>query len=70
MVSPVIIARVVFGILGVAIAIDVAYTIAIDGTPFRMDVLSPWMACTLHDFYTNVSVLLKRLLNYDLLERD
>ncbi|OMP01769.1 hypothetical protein CCACVL1_03010, partial [Corchorus capsularis] len=30
------------------------YTISIDGLPFRMELLTPWMAATLVDFYINV----------------
>lgn len=33
------------------------YTIAIDGLPFRKDLLTPWMAATLVDYYINVFVL-------------
>jgi hypothetical protein len=32
----------------------VIYTVITDGLPFRKDLLTPWMAATLLDFYINV----------------
>ncbi|KAL6602900.1 hypothetical protein ACP70R_043261 [Stipagrostis hirtigluma subsp. patula] len=52
--SCVIIGRIVFSILGIFMVAVVAYTVIIDGLPFRKDLLTPWMAATLIDFYINV----------------
>eukprot|EP00850_Spirogloea_muscicola_P013307 SM000089S23863 [mRNA] locus=s89:448777:450535:+ [translate_table: standard] len=44
--------------LAAAMACAVAYTCATDGSPFRTDILTPWMKATLLDFYLNVAVLI------------
>jgi hypothetical protein len=54
MVSAVLIGRFVFVALGFATAITVLYTCLTDGTPFRSELLVPWMTATLIDFYVNV----------------
>uniref|UniRef100_A0A0D3GI46 Uncharacterized protein n=2 Tax=Oryza TaxID=4527 RepID=A0A0D3GI46_9ORYZ len=41
-------------ILGAMMAAVVIYTVITDGLPFRKDLLTPWMAATLLDFYINV----------------
>eukprot|EP00271_Cylindrocystis_brebissonii_P002339 TRINITY_DN1288_c0_g1_i1.p1 TRINITY_DN1288_c0_g1~~TRINITY_DN1288_c0_g1_i1.p1 ORF type:complete len:120 (+),score=4.75 TRINITY_DN1288_c0_g1_i1:370-729(+) len=57
-ITPVIAARVIFTCLSVAMAFCVIYTCVTDGTPFRSEVLTPWMGATLIDFYLNVFILL------------
>ena len=52
--SFVIIGRIIFSILGAMMAAVVIYTVITDGLPFRKDLLTPWMAATLIDFYINV----------------
>lgn len=52
--SFVIVGRIIFSILGVLMAAVVIYTVVTDGLPFRKDLLTPWMAATLIDFYINV----------------
>eukprot|EP00850_Spirogloea_muscicola_P019117 SM000183S04011 [mRNA] locus=s183:232747:234472:- [translate_table: standard] len=44
--------------LAAAMACAVAYTCATDGSPFRTDILTPWMKATLIDFYLNVAFLI------------
>ncbi|RYR36639.1 hypothetical protein Ahy_A09g041603 isoform B [Arachis hypogaea] len=46
--------RALFGILGVFMLGTIVYTLVTDGSPFRMELLTPWMAATLVDFYINV----------------
>ncbi|KAL0361795.1 UNVERIFIED_CONTAM: hypothetical protein Sradi_3864000 [Sesamum radiatum] len=50
-------ARVLFTALGCLMLGTLIYTIATDGSPFRRDVLTPWMSATLIDFYVNVFAL-------------
>ncbi|KAK3130711.1 hypothetical protein QOZ80_6BG0497020 [Eleusine coracana subsp. coracana] len=52
--SCVVIGRIIFSILGVFVAVIVTYTVITDGLPFRKELLTPWMAATLIDFYINV----------------
>ncbi|CAL5048416.1 unnamed protein product [Urochloa decumbens] len=52
--SYVIIGRIVFSILGIFMAAVVTYTVNTDGLPFRKELLTPWMAATLIDFYINI----------------
>ncbi|XP_034588982.1 uncharacterized protein [Setaria viridis] len=52
--SYVIIGRIMFSILGIFMAAVVTYTVITDGLPFRKELLTPWMAATLIDFYINV----------------
>ncbi|XP_057469093.1 uncharacterized protein LOC130758262 isoform X2 [Actinidia eriantha] len=49
--------KTLFGILGCVMVATLVYTISIDGLPFRKDLLTPWMAATLIDFYINVVAL-------------
>lgn len=41
------------GVSGAAIG----YTLATDGSPFRMELLTPWMVATLFDFYGLVALI-------------
>ncbi|XP_019154492.1 PREDICTED: uncharacterized protein LOC109151045 isoform X2 [Ipomoea nil] len=43
-----------FSVLGCVITATVIYTIITDGLPFRIQLLTPWMAATLIDFYINI----------------
>ncbi|CAN6169585.1 unnamed protein product [Urochloa humidicola] len=52
--SYIIIGRIVFSILGIFMASVVTYTVITDGLPFRKELLTPWMAATLIDFYINI----------------
>ncbi|KAK3426156.1 hypothetical protein EUGRSUZ_F02672 [Eucalyptus grandis] len=54
---PVIIARITFIVLGCLMLATLLYTIFTDGSPFRKELLTPWMTATLIDFYINVVVL-------------
>ncbi|KAL2503752.1 hypothetical protein Adt_19373 [Abeliophyllum distichum] len=49
--------RVIFSVLGCLMLGTLIYTIASDGSPFRKDVLTPWLSATLVDFYINVVAL-------------
>mmetsp|Transcript_1125 Transcript_1125/g.2437 ORF Transcript_1125/g.2437 Transcript_1125/m.2437 type:complete len:156 (+) Transcript_1125:159-626(+) len=42
-----------FAVAGSVMFTWVVYTCWTDGTPFRKELLTPWMVCTLWDFYTN-----------------
>ncbi|KAL6213865.1 hypothetical protein ACLB2K_013304 [Fragaria x ananassa] len=55
--SPVLIARVVFTALGLLMLGTLLYTLLTDGSPFRKELLTPWMVATLVDFYINVTAL-------------
>ncbi|XP_022134233.1 uncharacterized protein LOC111006539 [Momordica charantia] len=46
--------RILFAVLGCTMVATLAYTIAIDGSPFRRELLSRLMVSTLIDFYINV----------------
>ncbi|CAA0810881.1 Unknown protein [Striga hermonthica] len=50
-------ARVLFSFLGCLMLGTLVYTIATDGSPFRKDLLTPWLTTTLIDFYVNVIAL-------------
>ncbi|KAF3447374.1 hypothetical protein FNV43_RR12560 [Rhamnella rubrinervis] len=52
--SPVVTARVIFIALGSLMVGTLVYTILTDGSPFRKELLTPWMTATLIDFYINV----------------
>ncbi|WOL09040.1 hypothetical protein Cni_G17793 [Canna indica] len=52
--SSIAIGRVLFSTLGILVLVVVVYTVITDGLPFRMELLTPWMAATLIDFYINV----------------
>ncbi|XP_061345154.1 uncharacterized protein LOC133291004 isoform X2 [Gastrolobium bilobum] len=49
--------RILFGILGVVMLGTLVYTLVTDGSPFRTELLTPWLAATLVDFYINVVAL-------------
>ncbi|KAJ4966446.1 hypothetical protein NE237_018295 [Protea cynaroides] len=53
-ISFVVAARVLFSALGCLMLGTLICTILIDGLPFRRELLTPWMAATLLDFYINV----------------
>ncbi|KAM7507954.1 hypothetical protein LguiA_018407 [Lonicera macranthoides] len=53
----VISARVLFGALGCLMLGTLIYTLVTDGSPFRTELLTPWMTATLIDFYINVVAL-------------
>ncbi|XP_047322300.1 uncharacterized protein LOC124926164 isoform X2 [Impatiens glandulifera] len=53
----VVLARVIFGILGCLMLGTLIYTILTDGSPFRSELLTPWMVATLIDFYINTVAL-------------
>ncbi|XP_015074361.1 uncharacterized protein LOC107018404 isoform X3 [Solanum pennellii] len=46
-----------FSVLGCLITATVIYTVATDGLPFRIELLTPWMAATLIDFYIHIFVI-------------
>ncbi|KAJ3692015.1 hypothetical protein LUZ60_012365 [Juncus effusus] len=46
--------KIIFTILGAIMVALITYTTVTDGLPFRMDLLTPWMAATLIDFYINI----------------
>lgn len=52
--STILLGRIAFGVLGVIMSVILVYTVVTDGLPFRMELLTPWMAATLIDFYINV----------------
>eukprot|EP00250_Pteridium_aquilinum_P006196 c16164_g1_i1 orf=115-534(+) len=54
MVASVVAGRLVFGLLGLLTFGTVLYTLLTDGSPFRMELLTPWMVATLIDFYVNM----------------
>lgn len=49
--------KTVFIALGTVMVATLLYTLAIDGLPFRKDLLTPWMTATLVDFYIIIFVL-------------
>ncbi|XP_010681443.1 uncharacterized protein LOC104896390 [Beta vulgaris subsp. vulgaris] len=55
--STVMVLKSVFIVLGSVMVVTLLYTLAIDGLPFRKDLLTPWMNATLLDFYINILVL-------------
>ncbi|XWS23484.1 hypothetical protein CRYUN_Cryun28dG0017700 [Craigia yunnanensis] len=55
--SPVVIARILFSVLGCLMLGTLIYTLLTDGSPFRKELLTPWMTATLIDFYINVVAL-------------
>ncbi|GAY39709.1 hypothetical protein CUMW_046530 [Citrus unshiu] len=46
--------KTLFCVLGCVMTATLTYTISIDGLPFRKELLTPWMAATLVDFFINV----------------
>uniref|UniRef100_A0A6N2NM16 Transmembrane protein n=1 Tax=Salix viminalis TaxID=40686 RepID=A0A6N2NM16_SALVM len=55
--SAVMSARIAFGALGFLMLGTLIYTLLTDGSPFRKELLTPWMVATLIDFYINVVAL-------------
>ncbi|GMI94548.1 hypothetical protein like AT1G22750 [Hibiscus trionum] len=55
--SSVVIARIIFSVLGFLMLGTLIYTLLTDGSPFRKELLTPWMTATLIDFYINVVAL-------------
>ncbi|KAK7391197.1 hypothetical protein VNO78_19609 [Psophocarpus tetragonolobus] len=55
--SCVVTLRILFGILGVVMLGTLVYTLVTDGSPFRIELLTPWLTATLVDFYFNVLAL-------------
>ncbi|KAI4371096.1 hypothetical protein MLD38_019365 [Melastoma candidum] len=49
--------RVVFIVLGSVMVATLVYTLSVDGSPFRKELLIPWMTATLIDFYINVAAI-------------
>ncbi|XP_004496413.1 uncharacterized protein [Cicer arietinum] len=49
--------RILFSVLGFVMLGTLVYTLVTDGSPFRKELLTPWMAATLVDFYINVAAL-------------
>ncbi|XP_058074864.1 uncharacterized protein LOC131223452 isoform X3 [Magnolia sinica] len=52
--SSVLVARIIFSALGCLMFATLVYTLLTDGSPFRKELLTPWMTATLVDFYVNV----------------
>ncbi|KAJ0960004.1 hypothetical protein J5N97_000225 [Dioscorea zingiberensis] len=46
--------KTMFSVLGCLMVVTLVYTIFTDGSPFRRELLTPWMVATLVDFYVNV----------------
>ncbi|XP_060198711.1 uncharacterized protein LOC132627400 isoform X1 [Lycium barbarum] len=46
--------KTLFAVLGCLVSASVIYTIATDGLPFRIELLTPWMAALLIDFYIHI----------------
>uniref|UniRef100_A0A0D6QV70 DUF1475 domain-containing protein n=1 Tax=Araucaria cunninghamii TaxID=56994 RepID=A0A0D6QV70_ARACU len=55
--SSVVVARVAFLTLGFIMLATLVYTCVTDGSPFRKELLTPWMNATLIDFYINVAAI-------------
>ncbi|KAJ6920320.1 hypothetical protein NC651_014042 [Populus alba x Populus x berolinensis] len=55
--SAVMSARIAFSVLGFLMLGTLIYTLLTDGSPFRKELLTPWMVATLIDFYINVVAL-------------
>lgn len=49
--------RIIFTALGFLMLATLLYTLLTDGSPFRTELLTPWMTATLIDFYINVVAL-------------
>ncbi|KAF8404480.1 hypothetical protein HHK36_009365 [Tetracentron sinense] len=49
--------RILFSVLGCLMLGTLIYTLSTDGLPFRKELLTPWMAATLVDFYITVVAL-------------
>ncbi|CAM6091949.1 unnamed protein product [Calypogeia fissa] len=55
--SPVVIGRAATFSLGLIQAFTIIYTCATDGSPFRKELLTPWMGATLIDFYILIALI-------------
>ncbi|KAL2324677.1 hypothetical protein Fmac_023735 [Flemingia macrophylla] len=55
--SSVVPLRILFSILGATMLGTLVYTIVTDGSPFRRELLTPWLSATLVDFYINIVAL-------------
>ncbi|KAG6774387.1 hypothetical protein POTOM_021740 [Populus tomentosa] len=55
--SAVMSTRIAFSVLGFLMLGTLIYTLLSDGSPFRKELLTPWMVATLIDFYINVVAL-------------
>ncbi|XP_061971870.1 uncharacterized protein LOC133694385 isoform X2 [Populus nigra] len=55
--SAVMSARIAFSVLGFLMLGTLIYTLLTDGSPFRKELLTPWMVAILIDFYINVVAL-------------
>lgn len=64
MTSPVLLGRAATFSLGLIQSFAIIYTCATDGSPFRKELLTPWMAATLVDFYILIALLAVRALPY------
>ncbi|KAL2613635.1 hypothetical protein R1flu_025327 [Riccia fluitans] len=56
MATPVLVGRALCTALGLAQFCVVGYTLVTDGSPFRKELLIPWMNATLIDFYISMSL--------------
>ncbi|KAL3679261.1 hypothetical protein R1sor_022217 [Riccia sorocarpa] len=56
MANPVLVGRALCTALGFAQLSVVLYTLLTDGSPFRRELLTPWLNATLVDFYITTSV--------------
>ncbi|KAG9458759.1 hypothetical protein H6P81_003267 [Aristolochia fimbriata] len=52
--SSVVAARILFSLLGCLMLATLLYTLLTDGSPFRRELLTPWLTATLVDFYVNI----------------
>eukprot|EP00262_Sarcandra_glabra_P001131 TRINITY_DN1114_c0_g1_i3.p1 TRINITY_DN1114_c0_g1~~TRINITY_DN1114_c0_g1_i3.p1 ORF type:complete len:249 (-),score=20.57 TRINITY_DN1114_c0_g1_i3:214-960(-) len=52
--STIVAAKILFSVLGCLMLATLVYTLLTDGSPFRGELLTPWMVATLVDFYVNV----------------
>ncbi|XP_078428908.1 uncharacterized protein LOC144701087 isoform X2 [Wolffia australiana] len=55
--SAIVVGRIVFVILGCLMVAALIYTSITDGSPFRKELLTPWMIALLIDFYVNIAIL-------------
>nr|ACU23281.1 unknown [Glycine max] len=55
--SSIVTLRIIFSISGVVMLGTLVYTLITDGSPFRIELITPWLAATLVDFYFNVVAL-------------
>ncbi|XP_058764069.1 uncharacterized protein LOC131637495 [Vicia villosa] len=51
--SVVVTLRILLSVLGVVMLGTLVYTLVTDGSPFRAEILTPWLQATLVDFYCN-----------------